>query len=75
MSNNDELRADVALNLTPNICRTFATEFKDIDIDYKSKEFEKILWKKGSLQFNQNKVRFGGYSSLPESLSELKTPF
>ena len=83
--NDEELRADVGLNLTESldltppspssICSTFDSEFKDVDIDYKSKEFEKILWKKGSLQFNQNQVRFGGDSSLPESLSELKTPF
>ena len=85
INNDEELRSDVGLNLTEsldltppspsNICSTFASEFKDVDIDYNSKEFEKILWKKGSLQFNQNQVRFGGDSSLPESLSELKTPF
>ena len=53
VNNDEELRVDVGLNLTElldltppsasNICSTFASEFKDVDIDYNSKEFEKIL--------------------------------
>ena len=83
ITNDDILPVDIEENLAQseeaytifNNWLLFASQFKDLKIDSKSSEFEKIIWKKGKLQFNKNQVQFGGDSSLPDYIKNLDTPF
>lgn len=54
---------------------SFASQFREVKIDPKSSEFERVLWKKGNLQFNEEQVRFSGDSSLSENIQNLETPY
>lgn len=58
-----------------NTWNEFPSEFRNLEINYKSSEFEKVIWKKGHLQFNDQQVRFRGDSSLPQNIMDLETPY
>ncbi|XP_046805712.1 piggyBac transposable element-derived protein 3-like [Lucilia cuprina] len=58
-----------------NVWSTFSSEFSGVNINPKSSEFEKVLWKKGNLQFKKEQVKFGGDISLPDNIKALDTPY
>lgn len=58
-----------------NIWASFSSEFSRVDINPKSSEFERILWKKGHLQFDAKQVQFGGDCDLTDDIKALQTPF
>lgn len=64
---------DETIAQTPANCGNFFGNSADIDV--KSTEFTKILWKKKSLQLHRNDVVFRGNSQLPERFQQLKTPY
>lgn len=53
----------------------FSSLFSAIEVNPKSSEFERVLWKKGNLQFTEKQVSFKGDSSLPQGIKNLQTPY
>lgn len=81
-SRNIEQSDSEACNLSGNIpsrftntWNNFPLEFRDVEINCRSTEFEKVIWKKGNIQFNDQQVRFRGDISLPQNIMSLETPY
>lgn len=59
--------------LTP--WNAFPSQFRNIEINCKSSEFDRAIWKKGHLQFNDEQLKFRGDEKLPENVMNLSTPY
>ncbi|XP_036345682.1 piggyBac transposable element-derived protein 3-like [Rhagoletis pomonella] len=72
---NNEINLNEVNDSDDQVWELFPSQFKNVSVNPKSSEFERVLWKKGNLQFNEQQVKFRGDSSLSDEVKALDTSY
>ncbi|XP_050340699.1 piggyBac transposable element-derived protein 1-like [Bactrocera neohumeralis] len=62
----------IAMRVSSNL---FPSLFKNLSVDPKSSEFDRVIWKTGNIQYTNAEISFRGDSSISDNLKALQTPF